>query len=151
MYSKEKAIEIRKEFWTEFNNYCLKFYGKKHSWILYNTGIKDINLKFDCNRENAKVIFAFEFSTEKAVEIFSYFKTLQESYAMYIDNNWIWKEKFILDSGKEICALYKQYDNVNIYNTDDWKKTFKFFAFEMKKLEKIFLAVKDNLKEYVKK
>jgi hypothetical protein len=151
MYSKDEAAQIRKEFWIAFDVYSRKYLANKRKWITYNTGIKDLVLKFVVNRENAKVLLLIESKSEdKRFGIFVKLKELELLYKSELGEGWIWNEQFILDNNKEACAIYKQLNNVNIYNKNDWSDIFDFFAVEMLKLEEMFEEVKPFVKEYIK-
>lgn len=149
MYTKDEAANIRKEFWIGFSKFSKKFYGKRHSWILFDTQIKDIILKFECDKESALVMICFEQRDKnKRLFLFSKFKELKNNNQDFLGYNWIWKDVYSLDSGKEISTLYKQLSAVNIYQREQWTQIYKFFCFEMQKLERNFLLVKDDLKEF---
>lgn len=151
MYSKEVATEIRKDFWIAFDTYSRKYLGPKRKWILYNTGLKDFVLKFEINRKFARVMFAFENKDEdKRFNNFVKLKEYEITFINIIGNSWIWEEQLINESGKEVCALYKQIDDVNIYKKEDWSKIFEFFASNMFKLEQAFVEVKPFIEEYIK-
>lgn len=151
MYSKEEASQIRKDFWIAFDTYSRKYLGPTRKWVTYNTGIKDFILKFDINRENAKVMLLIENKSEdKRFDIFVKLKEIELLYESILGDGWIWNEQFVLDNKKEVCAVYKQLDNVNIYKKEDWSKIFDFFALEMLKLEETFEEVKPFIKEHIK-
>lgn len=151
MYSKEESIIIRKEFWIAFDVYSRKYLGAKRKWILYNTGIKDFSLKFDVNRNCARVILAIENRSEdKRFDTFVKLKEYELLYNEILGNDWIWDEQFRSDSGKDVCMLYLQLDNVNIYRKENWSQIFDFFALNMLKLEESFEEVKPFIQEFVK-
>ena len=58
MYSKAEASQIRRQFWIKFDEYSRPYLGKNGKWMTYNTGIKDLVLKFDINRSYARVMLA---------------------------------------------------------------------------------------------
>ena len=151
MYSKSEAAEIRKNFWMAFDTYSRKHLGPKRKWILYNTGIKDFVMKFEINRQFARVMIAFENKDEN--KRFDNFLKLKEYELLYIDilgEDWIWDEHFTNDSGKIVCALYKQINDVNVYRKNDWGIIFEFFALNMLKLEQTFEEVKPFIEDYIK-
>lgn len=151
MYSKVEAAEIRKEFWIAFDVYSRKYLGAKQKWTLYNTGLKDFVMKFEINRQFARVMLAFENKDEnKRFDNFLKLKEYELLYNDILDENWIWDELLINDSGKFVSALYKQIDNINIYRKSDWSKIFEFFALNMLKLEQVFEEVKPFIEEYIK-
>lgn len=150
MYSREEAATIRKEFWVAFDVYSRKFIGSSRKWITYNTGLKDIVLKFDVNRENAKVLLLVEHRGEsKRFDIFVRIKDFEMLYEEHLGEGWTWDEQFITDSGKEVCSIYKVLDNVNIYNKNHWTDIFEFFGVEMMKLESAFVEFKPLIKDYI--
>ncbi|MDD4150657.1 MAG: DUF4268 domain-containing protein [Bacteroidales bacterium] len=150
MYSREEAANIRKEFWVAFDVYSRKYIGAKRKWITYNTGLKDIALKFDIDRENAKVMLVIEHKSEdKRFDIFVRLKELEMLFEEHLGEGWTWNEQMQTDSSKNVCAIYKILDNVNIYNKNDWSKVFDFFAIEMMKLEDAFEEFKPLIKDYI--
>jgi len=150
MYSREEAAKIRKEFWMAFDAYSRKFIGAKKKWTTYNTGIKDIVLKFDINRDNAKVLLLVEHKNEdKRFNVFVKIKELEMLYQESLGKGWIWDEQFKTESSKEVCAIYKQIDQVNIYNKNNWTQIFDFFGTEMLKLEKAYVELKPLIKDYI--
>ena len=54
MFSKEEAKELRQQFWIFFDK---RF---KRKWLLYNTGVKEINLKFTVDNKQAMVSYDIE-------------------------------------------------------------------------------------------
>ncbi len=151
MYSKEESAIIRKQFWIAFDVYSRKYIGANRKWILYDTGIKDFVLKFDINREYARVLLAIENKCEdKRFDTFVKLKEYELLYSEILGDDWIWDEQLVLDNGKEVCALYKQLDNVNIFKKENWTEIFDFFAIEMMKLEESFEEVKPFIEEFVK-
>ena len=54
MFSKEEALQIKKDFWIAF----AAEYPKK--WILYNTKIKDVTFKFHIDNKKAQVLLDIE-------------------------------------------------------------------------------------------
>jgi len=150
MYSREEAANIRKEFWIAFDAYSRKFIGAKRKWITYNTGIKDIVLKFDVNRDEAKVLLLVEHRSEnKRFDIFVRIKDYEMLYEDALGEGWIWEEQYLTDSKKEVCAIFKQLDDVNIYNKNHWTDIFEFFGIEMMKLEAAFVEFKPLIKDYI--
>ncbi|PLX07569.1 MAG: DUF4268 domain-containing protein [Marinilabiliales bacterium] len=150
MYSREEAAQIRKEFWMAFDAYSRKFIGAKQKWITYNTGLKDIVLKFDLDRNRARVMLLVEHRNEdKRFDIFVRIKGFEMLYEDNLGEGWIWDEQLMTNSGKEVCAIYKQLDDVNIYNKNQWTDIFDFFGIEMMKIESAFLEFKPLIKDYI--
>ena len=67
MYSKEGIKELHLKFWQNFKIYCekkpaLKF--KKKRWVLNETRIRGVALRFELDRESAKVILELQHKHE---------------------------------------------------------------------------------------
>ena len=151
MYSKKESIIIRKEFWIAFDVYSRKYLGPKRKWLTYNTGIKDLVLKFDVTRDFARVMLSIENKSEdKRFDIFVRIKDMELLFSDKLTGNWIWNEQMTLENGKAVCSLYTQIENVNIYNKNDWSKIFYFFATEMCKLEEVYNEIRPLIEDYIK-
>ncbi|MCJ7759409.1 MAG: DUF4268 domain-containing protein [Gillisia sp.] len=134
MFSKEESKKLIQEFWTSF--------GKEypHKWILYNTKIKEIQLKFTFTPKFAQVsldvvsrdeiIRSYYF--EKLIALKTILKT---DYLPEAEFN----ENYELPEGKTISRIYLQLDEVSIHNKKDWPGVFMFFHAEMLLLEDFFI------------
>lgn len=141
MFSKEESKKIRQEFWTSF--------GKEypHKWLLYNTKMKEIQLKFTFNRKIAQVsldvidedelIRAYYFEKLESLQ-----KILKSEYLPDI----IFDEQYELPEGKLISRIYVQMDKVSIHNPKTWPETKEFFFKNMLLLEEFFKDFSDFLK-----
>ena len=141
MFSKEESKKIRQEFWTSF--------GKEfpHKWLLYNTRMKEIQLKFTFDRKKAQV--SLDISDEDDLIRAYYFEKLQslkkilsEEYLPEV----IFDENYELPEGKIISRIYTQLDNVSIHKKADWPEVKKFLAMDMLKLEEFFQDFSDFIK-----
>lgn len=151
MYSKQESAILRKEFWISFDVMSHKYLEPHRKWITYNTGIKDLALKFDVTRDYARVMLSVENKCEEnRFDIFVKLKEYELLFSDILTGEWVWDEQMILENGKIVCSLYIQLNNVNIYNKNDWSDIFHFFATEMLKLEEAFNEVKQLLQEYIK-
>lgn len=142
MFSREEAKQIRQEFWTSF--------GKEfpHKWLLYDTKMKEVQLKFTFEHKVAQVSLDI---TDKDDLIRSYYfekllslKTvLTESYLPEI----IFAENYELPEGKYVSRIYVEMDKVNIYNKEYWPEVKQFLAENMLKLEEFFEDFRDFIKD----
>lgn len=151
MFSKEEARRLRKEFWISFSDYT-KFYSKKIDepvkWMLYKTGIKDLELKFDVELNLVRV--SLEVSAKDEDRRFDIFVELDRYKAMLesgISGEIIWDDEFVLPEGKTVSRLYVEWDGIKYHNKDNWPKIYKFMAENMHQLQCNFLDIHDILKE----
>jgi len=76
MYSKNEIKELHLSFWQNFKSYCetqsaLNF--KKKRWILNDTQIRGLALRFELERDNAKVILELQNKQEdRRLQILKY-------------------------------------------------------------------------------
>ena len=67
MYSKDELKQLKREFWESFNAYCeVQPYlrNRKKMWLLYNTKVRGVEMKFDVTRNAAYVILEVNLKQE---------------------------------------------------------------------------------------
>ncbi len=142
MFSKEESKQIRQEFWTNFG----KEYPRK--WLLYNTKIKDVTLKFTFTSKKAQVSVDIE-PHDEVIRGYYYDKFISLKNILtteYIEDI-VYDKSYQLDNGKIISRLYIEQTQVSVYNKNSWEKAMLFLAQNMEKLEKFFLEYKDYISE----
>lgn len=138
MFSREESKKIRQDFWI--------FFGKRHprKWLLYNTGIKDVALKFSFNSKQASV--SIDVASSDAVLKAYYFERLVSLKTLMLEEvspDLIFDAHYRLELGKEIGRIYISKDGVSIHNKESWPEVFEFFNTYMDKLERFYLEYKD--------
>lgn len=141
MFSKEESKKLRQEFWTSFG----KEYPRK--WLLYNTKIKDLTLKFTFTNKKAQVSIDIE-PNDQLIKAYYYDKLLSLKTILTSEylHDIMYKEHYELDNGKIISRVYVELENVSIHNKNSWSKTMVFLNENMSKLELFFLEYKDFIK-----
>ncbi len=142
MFSKEEASKIRKEFWTNFG----KSFPRK--WLLYNTKIKDLSLKFYAGQKTAFIAIDIEMK-DKIVrkKYFDKFISLKNIFHSELPNL-IFEKEYVLDNGKSISRIYLPIDKkVSIYNKNSWFYIYEFFNNNMYILENLFIEYKDYIQQ----
>ena len=147
MYSKDELKLLKKDFWEGFGIYCSNHpvLGKRKSkFMLYNTKMKGVELKFDANREGAFVIL--ELNSPKEEDRLNRYEQF-EKYKAVMEENFpgrlIWDFAYKLETGHEVCRIYSQKTGIDIHTRIDWMEFYTFMASEMLKLEKAFRYVKE--------
>ena len=138
MFSREESKKLRQDFWIAFG----KSYPQK--WILYDTKIKGLALKFHFDLKSAIVSMDIETSNlEKRIELWEKLVSLKS----ILINDYIpeieFEDSLILKNNKEISRLYIQKQKVSIHNKNTWQETMLFFQENMLKLEAFFEDYKD--------
>lgn len=149
MYSKDEAKLLRKEFWIVFARRCEivpDLRHKKKKWVLYDTGLSGIDLKFDVTRSEALVMIEINSRLEnRRLEIFEtlqkYQKFLEEGFAEPLE----WDICFVRESGQEVCRIYTSLPNVDFHRQNQWPDIFNFMIDNMLKLENNLMEIKDVL------
>jgi hypothetical protein len=140
MFSKEESKKIRQEFWTSFG----KQYPRK--WILYNTRIKDVQLKFDFTNEKAMV--SLDLTSNDEIMRAYYFEKLESLKGILLKEylpDAIYEDSVVLPEGKLISRVYTELKGVNIHSRKDWQPVMEFLEDRMDALEKFFLEYSDYI------
>lgn len=141
MFSKEESKIIRQEFWI--------FFGKRYprKWVLYNTGIKDVVLKFSFDTKKALV--SLDSCASDPILRSYYFEKIESLKLLLkeeVSSDLIFDQNYVLESGKTIGRVYLQKDNVSIHNKQSWPEVFDFFNSNMTSLERFFVEYQDIIK-----
>jgi len=138
MFSREESKKIRQEFWTQFGQ------QSPRKWLLYHTGIKEINLKF--HFDNKLALVAFVIDTEDEIlkpYYFEKFISLKTLLQNEIDQDLVFSKYYETETGKIVAQVYLQKEGVSIHNKKTWDEVFKFFNQTMPKLEDFFVEYKE--------
>ncbi len=150
MLTKEEIKEIRLQFWLEFESYSAqkkKRIRKPAKWIMNDTGIKQLKLKFDIDEKRAIVGIDVETrNVDKRLEVFGKLEEIKPVFEKALAQSLNWELEYILPTGKSISRAYLSLDNVSIYRKEDWPAVFDFFYKNMLIIEKVFVKYKDSLK-----
>jgi len=149
MYSKDEAKQLHKEFWIVFARRCeivpqLRY--KKKKWVLYDTGLGGIDLKFEVSRAEATVMI--EINSRKEDRRLEIFETLQK-YRKFLEEGFEepleWDFCYTRESGQEVCRIYRSLHNVDLHRQNQWPDIFNFFIDNMLILENNLMELKDVL------
>lgn len=141
MFSREESKKIRQEFWTSF--------GKKYprKWLLYNTKIKELQLKFTFTRKHALVSIDVS-SSDELIQAYYFDKLI--SLKKVLQNDYlpdaVFDENYELPEGKTISRVYVKMEKVSIHNKSDWPQVMEFLAKNMRYLEDFFNDFADFIK-----
>ena len=142
MFSREESKRIREEFWTDFGQ---KFPRK---WLLYNTKIKEVQLKFTFTTEFAQVSLDVSSSDDVIQE---YYTEKFHSLESVLKSDYLPKasleDDYLLPEGKLVMRIFVQLDKVNIHNRNHWPEVFEFLYRNMDLLESFFEDFEDFIKE----
>jgi hypothetical protein len=138
MFSKEESKQLRQDFWIAF--------GKSFpcKWILYDTKIKGLSLKFHFNLKMAMVSMDIEtLDIEQRVQLWEKLISLKSILVDEYLSEAQFNDSFLLDNHKEISRIYVQKEDVSIHNKNTWRETMEFLNHNMNLFEDFFREYQD--------
>ncbi len=152
MYSKEELKNLKSEFWESFSAFCEvqpMLRGRKKMWMLYDTKVRGVELKFEVSRKHAAVLIELNHKDESTrLEMFERLGWHKETIERGFEgNNLTWELVCTTDSGKEVSQIYLTKEGINFHKRSDWGEYFRFMADNMYKLESNFDEIRDYLIE----
>lgn len=140
MYSKEESKQLRELFWTSFG----RSFPRK--WILYNTKLKGLSLKFNFDTKTAIVSLDLEDDLEKRIQYWEKLIALRGIITSEYLPEARYAETYFLPNGKEISRIYVECpEKVSIHNRETWQTAMNFLNENMIKLETFFMEYKSLL------
>ena len=142
MFSKEEALQIKKDFWIAF----AEAYPRK--WLLYNTKIKDVTFKFYVDNKKAQVLLDIEPKDEEKRKIYfeKVFSLKTILLKEYLEEA-IFERNYYLESGKVISRIWVEKTDISINNKNNWEAIFEFFNTNMDAFERFFYENEDYIKD----
>jgi len=141
MFSKKESKQLREQFWISFG----KSFPRK--WVLYNTKIKGLSLKFHFDLQRAMVSMDLEdLPKEKRIELWDKLYSLRDIISGEYLHDVLFDKAYILDNNKEIARMYVQKENVSIHNKNTWEETMIFLKERMLLMETFFIEYSDILR-----
>ena len=142
MFSKEEALQIKKDFWIAF----AAEYPRK--WLLYNTKIKDVTFKFYVDNKKAQVLLDIEPKDEnKRIIYYEKVESLKNILLEDYLEDAIFERNFYLENGKVISRIWVEKTGISINNKNTWPEVFDFFAEKMDAFERFFYENEDYIKD----
>lgn len=141
---------MREEFWDSFKQMSAGKRVRKNlpgSWMLSNTGIKALNLRFHVDREVAQVGIDLETrNMDKRIELFEKLESVKNLLEKAMELPMIWELEYIRENGKSVSRIYLELLGVDIYNRDTWSRAHQFMYSNMMKLETFYIEYRDYFK-----
>ncbi|MCW0482754.1 DUF4268 domain-containing protein [Gaoshiqia sediminis] len=151
MYTREEAKQLRKKFWTLFGQRCEivpELAGRKKKWVLYDTKISGLDLKFDIDRNEAMVMIEINHRDEDRrlamFELLEKYKPLLEDG---FDEGLHWELCYTRDSGEQVCRIFTTQQGLDIHRQNQWPDIYNFFIEKMLILERNFMDIRDVIQE----
>lgn len=149
MYSKDEAKLLSKEFWIVFARRCEivpELRNRKKKWMLYDTGLSGIDLKFEVTRSETTVMI--EINSRQENRRLELFENMQK-YRTLLEDGFteplIWDFCYQRESKQEVCRIYKSLSGVDFHRQNQWPDIFNFMIDNMLILENNFMEIRDGL------
>ena len=151
MLTKEEHKAQKQLFWLKFDQYCDTIPAlayRKKKWILHDTKISHVDLKFDISKNSA--IVALELNHRSEYRRFQAFEVV-EKYRILLSEGFagglIWDSSYLNENKQEVCRIYTEKANLNILNSSDCTIIYEFFCDNMLQLQDNFLEIQEALQE----
>lgn len=141
MYSKAENQRLKQEFWVAF----AQKYPRK--WMLYDTKIKDLSLKFFVDNTKAQV--SLEIEVKPNEKRWAYFEQLEALKTILTEEylpEAVFQRNYTLENGKTISRIWVELHPIAIGNRNNWETIFDFFYAKMNALELFFIEYEDVIK-----
>ena len=149
MYSKDELKQLKKEFWEGFGVYCSQIPAlkrRKSKFMLYNTKMKGVEMKFDATRDGAFVILEINLhDTALRLEKYEQFEQYKVIMEKQFPEGLTWDFAFIRECGTEVCRIYTHKNGIDLHRRIQWMEFYQFMSNEMLKLERNFKMVKEAI------
>jgi len=150
MYTREEAKAIREEFWERFRAISGRrrtAKGLPAGWVMNNTGIRALKLRFHVDRTCAQVGIDVETrNMDKRLELFDKLESVKKVMEEAMGRAMTWEIDYIRENGKAVSRIYVQLDKVDIYNRETWERAHEFMYVHMMKLEAFYREYRDFFK-----
>lgn len=150
MFSKEVAKQLREEFWDQFLTISKHRRLRKKlpgNWILSQTGVKALNLKFHVDRKVAQVGIDLETrNMDKRIELYEKLESVKKILEETMGEPMIWELDYLRENGKSVSRIYLQHNGVDIYESSTWPTAHEFMYKKMMKLEEFYREYRDFFK-----
>ncbi|MEN8157608.1 MAG: DUF4268 domain-containing protein [Bacteroidota bacterium] len=150
MFSKEEAKALRQDFWDRFKTMSARRRARKRlpgNWILTQTGVKALNLRFHVDREVAQVGIDLETrNMDKRLELYEKLESVKKILETAMGGAMTWEIEYIRENDKSVSRIYVQLEGVDIYNRDTWAEAHRFMFEKMMKLEEFYREYRDFFK-----
>lgn len=146
MYSKDEVRELKKRFWDGLSAYAESYpelKNRRHKFMLHNTKMKGVTMKFDATRTGAYVILEISHrSEEQQRKLYNHFCENRQLLDNEFETPLLWDTSYVLESGKRVIWIYCKQDNLDIHKQEQWNDFYSFMVSNMIRLERGFCQVK---------
>lgn len=153
MFTKEERKVLMQKFWSQFDEYCdtiPELSWRKKKWILHDTKISHLDLKFDIDHDFAMVALEINHKSEnRRLSVYE----LVERYRIILEEGFngglTWDFCYLNANQQEVCRIYVVKRGVDLQKSGDWEVIYPFWAKNMLQLQDNFMEIQESLKEEI--
>lgn len=146
MYSRDEMKDLKKRFWDGLSDYAQSHPGlrnRKHKFLLHNTRLSGVTMKFDATREGAYVILEIDHRNEERQEkLYNHFLENRTLLEADFSKPLVWNTHYIRECGKQVIRIYCMQEGLDIHRQEQWPDFYNFMVDNMVRLERGFSQVK---------
>jgi hypothetical protein len=150
MFTIEQKKELRVEFWLKFKAYSNKRKlkaGKQGKWIMDQTGIKQLKLKFHFDENTAWAGIEVDTTNlDKRIVLFDKLEQLKALLSKAVPYELTWELEAEINPQKTVSRIYSIKPDVSVYNKKYWQEVFVFLYEVMDPIEDVYLEYFDFIK-----
>lgn len=147
MYSRDEIKDLKKRFWDGLSDYAEthpRLRNRKHKFLLHNTRLKGVTMKFDATREGAFVILEIDHrNKERQAKLFNHFLEYRAMLEDAFDSPLTWDTHYTRECGKQVIRIYCMQAGLDIHRQEQWPQFYDFMVTNMVRLEDGFVRVKE--------
>lgn len=149
MYTREEKKDLIQQFWVDFYSFCSdrKYLSRaKRHWLLHNTKVPNVQLKFDIQKQEISVAIEITHNNEgRRLEVYEKIEQCKSIVENGFDSGLIWNPKYSRNDGGDICRISTNSIEADFHNKNNWPEIFEFMARNMSILERNFIEIRDLL------
>ena len=153
MFTKEEKKILTHRFWSQFDDFCdtiPELAWRKKKWILHDTKISHIALKFDIKQNSIMVAIELNHKSEyRRLRVYDLIERYRVLLNEGFDTPLLWDYCYITETGQEVCRIYVEKVGIDFQKTDQWPVIYEFFASNMRQMQDNFLEIQEALKEEI--
>ena len=150
MYNQEEKKQLRLDFWEGFGKYSHTLDDLRPNrgrWMLYNTGIKHFDLKFEVLRYVIRIMIEVNHHSEdERLKVYSELEKYRSIIEGVFGATLVWDFVYTTPSGNEVCRIYVECADYDFHKRDNWSKMYVYMSENMVRMELAFMEVRDFIK-----
>ena len=139
MFSKEEEKAIRTEFWDTLlkkSRAHKSASGKKVNWMKYPTGMKDVYLRAEADKDGCRVCIDFQFRDAGIRELFmEQFLETKTVFENTMETQVHWLPHYTHSYKTEVARVMVENTSTNMFKKQDWEEMHEFILTHLRRAD----------------